>query len=154
VRRVTGSGNCLWAPCNDKVWQFNFRNGRSLSLGVLSQAHSCIQARVDMFQLAITWATDKMGPSFAFTRTFRELNCRITVFAIRKKTFMNIILHIFSSLSSTLDLFFYSENGGSRLVRNVSSTKLHEATFYILHSHCYENLKTPWSESASELYRP
>jgi hypothetical protein len=36
--------------------------------GVLSQANSCIQARLYMFQLASAWATDQMSRSFPSSR--------------------------------------------------------------------------------------
>jgi len=48
--------------------QFNSQNSRSVSLGVLSQANSRTQARLDMFQLAFTWATDQMSHSFPSSR--------------------------------------------------------------------------------------
>jgi len=34
----------------------------------MSQANSCIEARLDMFQLALTWATDQMSRSFLSSR--------------------------------------------------------------------------------------
>ena len=36
--------------------------------GVLSQANTCTQVHLDMFQLAFTWATDQMSRSFPSSR--------------------------------------------------------------------------------------
>jgi len=53
---------CKW--CDN----FNSQNRRSVSLGCWVSSNSCTQARLYMFQLAFTWATDQMSRSFPSSR--------------------------------------------------------------------------------------